>query len=458
MQNISHDITVAGAGPAGMMMALALSKTPYSVAIVAPSVDPGGQGDARTTTINAAGARMLEALGVWRRLDVPPEPITRIAVIGARPGARARRGAGRAGAGEPASSSNASGTGERDASNTANAVWQGRQGGTAQGGDADISWQSQDTPMAHVVENAALVAALHDALLESGVSVIQGVTVGDFGFEQGIARLGLDAAARKKGAGGAAKTPRHNSALVVACDGAASPLAKLASIPCRHEPQRQSAIAARLSATLHHGGAAWQRFLPGGPIALMPLAGNDLALVWTATNEEAERLVEAPPGAFARACMDAFNGGLGTFELMEERALWPLRPGYRKRVTAPGLILAGDAASPIHPLAGQGYNLALGDGAVLADILCRCHRRGLAPSHPSVRQEFERARLGERTGMSMATSGLNRLFSHTGPVARGMAGAGLLAMDRLPAKNAFLDVARGGRLADASLLRGELPG
>ena len=425
MQSISHDITVAGAGPAGMMMALALSKTPYSVAIVAPSVDPGGQGDARTTTINAAGARMLEALGVWRRLDAPPEPITRIAVIGARPGDRA---------------------------------WPGRQGDSAQGGNADISWQSQDTPMAHVVENAALVAALHDALRESGVSVIQGVTVGDFGFEQGVAGLGLDAAAGKKSAGGAAKTQRHNSALVVACDGAASPLAELASIPCRHEPQRQSAIAARLSATLHHGGAAWQRFLPGGPIALMPLAGNDLALVWTATNEEAERLVEAPPGAFARACMDAFNGGLGAFELKGERALWPLRPGYRKRVTAPGLILAGDAASPIHPLAGQGYNLALGDGAVLADILCRCHRRGLAPSHPSVRQEFERARLGERAGMSMATSGLNRLFSHTGPVARGMAGAGLLAMDRLPAKNAFLDVARGGRLADASLLRGELPG
>jgi len=390
---------------------------------------------------------MLEALGVWQRCAVPPQPITRMAVM------------------------------------------QGgvKDGGMRRGGRTkpEITWQDQNEPMAHVVENAALAEALDQAVEEAGITRIADSHVTSVQYVQGRVEIGLtqgdadadrgkkpsgrnDKQGAKSQAGGpdiSADTSTRNdgtttrpSGLLIACDGRASPVAEMAGLSCRHEPQTQSAIAARLTASRPHEDTAWQRFLPGGPLALMPLAGQDLALVWTLPNEEAQRLMALDDEAFAKECRDAFGDTLGDFTLATARALWPLRPGYRPRITAPGIVLAGDAAHPIHPLAGQGYNLALCDAAVLADILCRCHRRGLPPAHPQVLQEFERARLSGRTSMSLAVSGLNRLFGARRSGLANMAGTGLGVINKLPAKRMFMDVAKGGRLEDAALLRGELPG
>ena len=133
------------------------------------------------------------------------------------------------------------------------------------------------------------------------------------------------------------------------------------------------------------------------------------------------------------------------------------RPSWRPKITAPGLVLAGDAAHAIHPLAGQGYNLALADAAVLADLVAGALSRGLPTSHPSVRNGYETARRRERMAMTMATSGLNRLFADMPGGLRRLAGLGFSVLDRLPAKSLFSDIARGGRLAEAELLDGRLP-
>ena len=186
-----------------------------------------------------------------------------------------------------------------------------------------------------------------------------------------------------------------------------------------------------LHAERHHEDTAWQRFLPGGPFALMPATapqaarpdpspsgasvsamGHAVSLVWTLPNAEAARMIEADAPAFEAACLDAFGTRLGYLRLAGARLTWPLRPSWRRRISAPGLVLA--SVPPAHPLAGQGYNLALSDAAVLADLLHATLRRGLTAGHPSLRNAYEPNGFG-RLAMTGATSGLNRLFSGTPP-------------------------------------------
>ena len=414
-----HDVAVVGGGLTGVMMATALSYAGVDVALIdRDGGRDGGRGDGkapgadeRTTTINAAGARMLTALGVWDRLPAPPTPIRRIAIAeGPAPtGLAARRRA-----------------------------------------QTDLSWRTAEAPMAFVVGNMALQAALRDSIASRPVTQIPGMAVAEWQNHENGAELSLTDA-------NGASSSLH-AALVVACDGARSQLAEAAGLGLRETRQTQTAIVTILEAERHHDDTAFQRFLQTGPFALMPFDGTRLSLVWTLPNSEADRLLVVDETAFEAACLEAFGPSLGYLRLAATRLAWPLRPSWRRRISAPGLILAGDAAHAIHPLAGQGYNLALADAAVLADLLVEGRRRGLPASHLSLRRAYEAARWRERAAMTMATSGLNSLFSHAPAGVRRLAGLGFAMLDRLPVKSVFSDIAAGGQLAEAALLEGRLPG
>ena len=406
-----YDVAVVGGGLTGVMMATALSYAGVDVALVDRDGGQAPGADERTTTINAAGARMLTALGVWDRMPAPPTPVHRIAVAeGAPPtGLAARRRA-----------------------------------------QTDLSWHTAEAPMAFVVGNMALQAALRDSIASRPVTQIAEMAVS----ERHILPDGTDL--RLTTAEGTSSSLR--AALIVACDGARSRLAEEAGLRCRETRQTQTAIVTLLEAERHHDNTAFQRFLQTGPFALMPFDGNRLSLVWTLPNAEAERLLAVDAIAFEAACLDAFGPGLGYLRLAATRLAWPLRPSWRQKITAPGLILAGDAAHAIHPLAGQGYNLALADAAVLADLLVDNSRRGLPASHMSLRHAYEAARWRERAAMTTATSGLNDLFSRAPTGIRRLAGLGFAMLDRLPVKSVFSDIAAGGQLAEAALLDGRLPG
>ena len=410
-----NDVAVIGGGLTGLMTAVALSHAGPRIHLVDRAADDGAQPDERTTTINAAGARMLQALGVWDRMTAAPAKVMRVAVAeGPAPtglAARRRR-------------------------------------------DSDLSWHGDDRPMGYVVSNAALLEALRAILGTRQVAERRGSSVTGWHADANGSVL---VTADSDGAEG-----RLPTSLVVACDGARSAMADLAGLTRREERQTQTAIVTTLRTERPHEDTAYQRFLPGGPFALMPgpgeTGGYEMSLVWTLPNRAAQSLIAAEPAAFEAACFEAFGSRLGYMSLAGSRLAWPLQPSWRRRITAPGLVLAGDAAHAIHPLAGQGYNLALADAAVLADLLAACARRGLSPAHPSLRKEYEAARFNERLTMSMATSGLNKLFGVAPPVIRRAAGIGFSVLDRLPAKSLFSDIAEGGRLADADLLRGRLPG
>ena len=410
------DIAVIGGGLTGLMMARALSATGAHILLVDRSSGADGIPDERTTTINAAGMRMLQTLGVQDNLQQDATPIMRIAVAEGAPlsGLAARR--------RP---------------------------------NSDLSWQAGDTPMAYVVGNADLQSALTRTLGENSdfygsIEILSGATLTGMARHAGGMQLDIE------DAGGQLS---HRSAdLVVACDGNNSKVAGFANLAARQEQTFQTAIVSILRAERDHENTAFQRFLPTGPFALMPMSGQHLSLVWTLPDDTAQTLLAADEQAFEAACLDAFGQSLGYLHLAGQRLAWPLRPSLRRRIAAAGVVLAGDAAHALHPIAGQGYNLALADAAVLADCLALARTRGLSSGHPSIWQSYEAARRTERLAMSAATSGINQLFARSPAFVRRMAGAGFAVLDKTPVKSVFSRIAEGGELADAALLRGQFPG
>ena len=410
------DIAVIGGGLTGLMMARALSATGAHILLVDRSSGADGIPYERTTTINAAGMRMLQTLGVQDNLQQDATPIMRIAVAEGAPlsGLAARR--------RP---------------------------------NSDLSWQAGDTPMAYVVGNADLQSALTRTLGENSdfygsIEILSGATLTGMARHAGGMQLDIEEA------GG--QLSHRNADLVVACDGNNSKVAGFANLAARQEQTFQTAIVSILRAERDHENTAFQRFMPTGPFALMPMSGQHLSLVWTLPDDTAQTLLAADDQAFEAACLDAFGQSLGYLHLAGQRLAWPLRPSLRRRIAAAGVVLAGDAAHALHPIAGQGYNLALADAAVLADCLALARTRGLSSGHPSIWQSYEAARRTERLAMSAATSGINQLFARSPAFVRRMAGAGFAVLDKTPVKSVFSRIAEGGELADAALLRGQFPG
>lgn len=412
-----RDICVAGGGLTGLMMATALSYTPYNITLLDRSDGKSAPHDERTTTIHAAGRRMLDAMGLWDQLDPQPAPIDAIHV-----------------ATGPASSGLAA----------------------RQRKPFDLSWESASGAMGYVVHNHSLFDALVTGLAARKITHLAQTAVRDMTVAAGQAHLTIDDGDAEDGA----ETSNRREVtcqLVVACDGARSPLREAAGLRQFKTRDNQSAVVATMRLDRDHQNAAYQRFLRSGPIALMPLAGRTASLVWTVRNTEAKRLLSVDADQFSAECSAAFGPYLGYLELVGERFEWPLQPAIASGMTAPHMALAGDAAHALHPLAGQGYNLALGDAAVLADALCHAHRRGLPAGHRSVLDDYAAGRRVEVSAMSAMTTSLNALFSTAPHGLARVAGIGMGLVNASPAKSVFSTIASGGSLARASLLAGRLP-
>ncbi|HZR70830.1 MAG TPA: FAD-dependent monooxygenase [Burkholderiales bacterium] len=208
------------------------------------------------------------------------------------------------------------------------------------------------------------------------------------------------------------------------------------AVPMDHAREYgQQALVAEVRPERPHRGVAWERFTAEGPIALLPF-GDDLALVWSAPAPTIRRLLQMSEPEFLAALGASFGGKLGAFTSVGQRGAFPLSLRYRTESAGANVIVIGNAAQTLHPVAGQGLNLGLRDAWELAELLLDtpAHRIGDA----GLVSRFVRRRTSDRRAGIAVTDSLVRLFSNDWPLIGAARGAGLLAFDILPPARRFL--------------------
>ncbi|MBA1148489.1 FAD-dependent monooxygenase, partial [Ectothiorhodospiraceae bacterium WFHF3C12] len=229
-------------------------------------------------------------------------------------------------------------------------------------------------------------------------------------------------------------------------DGAASTVRDLAGIDISTHDYGQLGVVATVATELAHGRVARQRFLPGGPVAFLPLADGRCSIVWSQPADEAPERLDLSEEAFRDALTAASGRFLGAVTDCGERAAFPLRRQHAARYVGDRVALVGDAAHVIHPLAGQGANLGFLDAAALVECLSAAREAGRDPGGAAVLRRYERWRKGDNLLMQNAMDGFHQLFGRTDAATVGLRSLGLSVADRLlPLKQRFMAHAMGER-------------
>ncbi|MBI5460884.1 MAG: UbiH/UbiF/VisC/COQ6 family ubiquinone biosynthesis hydroxylase [Gammaproteobacteria bacterium] len=238
--------------------------------------------------------------------------------------------------------------------------------------------------------------------------------------------------------------------LLVGADGAASRVRGMADIAVAVRDYQQEAVVAVVTTEQPHQETAWQRFLPSGPLAFLPLRDGRSSIVWSTTPQQAAELCALDTPEFLERLGEAFEHRLGRITAVEERARFPLRRMHATHYIAERLALVGDAAHVIHPLAGQGVNLGLLDAATLAEVVLDTRAAGRDYGLPGNLRRYERWRHGDNHAMQRAMDGFKDLFGSPARPVQWLRNAGLGLADRAgPVKQVLARHAMG--------LAGDLP-
>jgi 2-octaprenyl-6-methoxyphenol hydroxylase len=376
----------------------------FSVTVADPALT-GAAKDGRASAIVAAARRLFDTIGVWQKVEA--QPILDMVVTDSR------------------------------LSDVVRPVFLTFEGDLEPG-----------EPFAHMIENAALLAALVEKAKDEGVT-LRTAAVADFAFTNDRVSVRLS------------DGDTLAAGLLIAADGARSAIRERAGIASQGFSYGQSAIVATVAHERDHRGRAEEHFLPAGPFAILPLkrdpsVGHRSSIVWTEQAHEAARIVALPDAEFHAELERRFGLHLGEIRVVGPRRVHPLGLSVARTFIADRLALVGDAAHVIHPIAGQGLNMGLKDVAALAEVIVDAARLGLDPGSLAVLERYQRWRRFDTVAMGIATDGLNRLFSNQSDVLRLVRDVGLGVVDRLPAlKHLFIREAAGLVGEVPKLLRGQ---
>ncbi len=262
-----------------------------------------------------------------------------------------------------------------------------------------------------------------------------------------------DIVQRERGEHGASVTLADGTelrgALMVAAEGRRSPTRDDAGITIAKWQYDHRAIIAGISHELPHDNVAWEIFYAAGPFALLPMLDaadgtHRSALVWTVSEDDAAATMKLSDRAFLAELEKRMGNIFGTITQIGARSSFPLGFHHTAKITDDRLVLVGDAAHGIHPIAGQGLNLGLRDVGALVEVLDEAARLGLDLADPQMLQRYERWRGLDSFMVALATDGLTRLFGVPGRAASAVRRAGMAGVQRAPLlKRFFMDEARG---------------
>ena len=357
------DVAVAGGGVVGAACALALARAGLQAALVEARPAPrwlAERPDLRVFALAPDNAALLDALGVWPQvLRARAQPYRKMR------------------------------------------VWD------AGGGDElafDAATLARDE-LGWIVENGLLVDRLWAALVAAGVQVHCPARVQGMEQDEAGVRLQLDDGTRLE------------ARVAVAADGGASELRRLAGLDVDAHDYGQRGVVAFIETADPHQETAWQRFLPTGPLALLPFTQGRSSIVWTLPEAEAQRVLALDDAAFALELTDASAARLGRAQPVSERAAFPLRRQLVRQQVAGRVLVLGDAAHVVHPLAGQGVNLGLRDVAALRAEVESAQARRVDWASAHRLQRWARRRRSDNTVSAYAFEGINRLYSNADPLA-----------------------------------------
>ena len=399
MTNADYDLVIAGGGMVGSTLACALSDADLKIALLESAplehIRPGAESDLRVSAVNRASQRIFAAVGAWSGMTA-----WRVSPF------RNMR------------------------------VWDA-------GGFGQIHFDSAtlgEPLLGWIIENRVIQYALLERVRQLPAVEL-------------LCPAALETAWPEDAGGWRVRLTdgrEFTTRLLVGADGAQSKVRELAEIDTRGWSYHQKALVANVRTAEPHQETAWQRFLPTGPLAFLPLHDGRCSIVWSTTPEQADQLLALDEYNFAQALTEAFERRLGEIVQVGPRGAFPLRLQHARAYVKPGLALIGDAAHVVHPLAGQGVNLGLLDAATLAEVLLD----GLAAGHEvgalRVLRRYERWRKSDNLPMLGIMDGFKRLFGNSLPPVRLLRNLGLNLTDAAgPLKNAMARRAMG--------LEGDLP-
>jgi len=391
------DVIIVGAGMVGLALACALKDTGLQVVLIErgePPVRLSLGRDCRVSAIVQGNVEILKGLGVWQYMQADASPM------------RAMR------------------------------VWDNQEAGGIRFNAAEIDSEA----LGYLVENSVTQGAMHKALLDSDtVEFYCPAEIAEIQWYEADPSIVPQRVRVSLADGRILKAP-----LIVGADGPRSWVREQAGIECWQRDYGQKGIVATVHPEHPHRGHAFQRFLPTGPLAMLPMTGDLCSIVWSVQNEETDRLMALEDDAFLIELQMAFGPVLGTLAVVGQRAAFPLKSQLARHMVRPGMALIGDAAHQVHPLAGLGVNLGMRDAMVLAQEITDARRFDENYGHMDVLNRLIRNRMSDILAIMGGMEVLNYLFTQHAPGLAGLRGFGMRALDNIdPAKRVLMRRAMG---------------
>ncbi|MBW4657396.1 MAG: FAD-dependent hydroxylase [Drouetiella hepatica Uher 2000/2452] len=354
---LDFDIAIAGAGIVGLTLACALKDAGLRVAIIEAKPREAGLSQRRAYAITLMSGRIFQGLGVWEQILPHITTFNQIRMADA------------------------------DYSTIVNLK------------PEDLGTKS----LGYVGEHCVLVQALLDKLEGADITWLCPAELVQVDYQADVVALTLAIAG---------ETQTVHTRLLVAADGARSPIRTAAGITTHGWQYWQSCVTAVLRPEKSHENIAREHFWESGPFATLPLPDNRCQIVLTAPHAEAQQLLESSESEFLAELNRRYEGQLGKLELLSPRILFPVQLMQSDRYTQPRLALIGDAAHCCHPVGGQGLNMGIRDAAALAQVLEAAYQRGEDIGKISVLKRYDRWRKLENLAILGFTDLLDRIFSN----------------------------------------------